>query len=110
MKSIAAALILLASAVSGYQPLIMNTPAATYQCEPTLLTWSGGKGPYSLVYLIAGTVAIPGVFIVQGETGHSYNWIVGVSGGTPIAIRVEDSTNTTAVSGTFTVGISGIIC
>ncbi|KIJ69274.1 hypothetical protein HYDPIDRAFT_164873 [Hydnomerulius pinastri MD-312] len=112
MKSIAAALILLASAVSGYQPLIMNTPAATYQCEPTLLTWSGGKASY----LIAGTVAIPGVFIVQGETGHSYNWIVGVSGGisktvegTPIAIRVEDSTNTTAVSGTFTVGISGYV-
>lgn len=103
MKLSATALFLgLVSAVLGQETLTINTPSAAYYCEPLLITWAGGVGPFSLGYLIAGTTPIPGhEWFAAGLTGDSYDWTVSVSYYTPIALVVQDSTGAVAESGTF---------
>ncbi|KAI6109475.1 hypothetical protein F5141DRAFT_791707 [Pisolithus sp. B1] len=110
----------LVSAVLGQETLTINTPTAAYYCEPLLITWAGGVGPYNLVYLIGGSTPIPGhEFFATDVPGYSYEWTVSVSyceclvfippvdayklSDTPIALVVQDSTGTTAESATFTV-------
>ncbi|KAI6128294.1 hypothetical protein EV401DRAFT_920184 [Pisolithus croceorrhizus] len=94
----------LVSAVLGQETLTINTPTAAYYCEPLLITWAGGVGPYNLVYLIGGNTPIPGhEFFATDVPGYSYEWTVSVSYYTPIALVVQDSTGATAESATFTV-------
>lgn len=103
MKFSATAFVLgLVSAVLGQETLTIDSPTAAYYCEPLLITWQGGEGPYNLGYLIGGTTPIPGhEFFATGVPGYSYEWTVSVSYYTPIALVVQDSTGATAESATF---------
>ncbi|KAI6045765.1 hypothetical protein EDC04DRAFT_2634868 [Pisolithus marmoratus] len=100
--SVATLFLGLASTVLGQEILTINSPSVAYYCQPLLITWEGGEGPYNLVYLIAGTTPIPGhEYFATGVAGYSYLWTVSVSFYTPIALIVQDSTGATAETATF---------
>lgn len=92
MKFSATAFVLgLVSAVLGQETLTIDSPTAAYYCEPLLITWQGGEGPYNLGYLIGGSTPIPGhEFFATGVPGYSYDWTVSVSYYTPIALVVQE--------------------
>ncbi|KAF8273221.1 hypothetical protein EI94DRAFT_1795303 [Lactarius quietus] len=114
--------------VSTQSTLTINTPAVATECEPLLITWSGGTGPYFLVrialsafhhfYIHAHTffslitdVLHPGAspsaaaLITFGTVnGTSFTWsAVNEQANTSLDLAVSDSTGATSQSAPFTV-------
>ncbi|KAJ7917368.1 hypothetical protein B0H13DRAFT_2322466 [Mycena leptocephala] len=89
-------------AVKPPAPLIINTPVpGAAQCEPLLITWSGGKPPYVVAY------ASPTPLVDFGlVTGTSLTWIVNATLGQSLFLEVTDDEATglhTATSAPFNV-------
>ncbi|KAI0752415.1 hypothetical protein C8Q80DRAFT_1117854 [Daedaleopsis nitida] len=70
------------------------SPYLPRQCEPTLITWQGGRPPYRLAILTKGIKALP----VQYEIidARSFIWNTTLSAGTAITFTIMDSANDTA--------------
>lgn len=96
----AAALIALVPAVLG---LTINTPSSVVQCQPVLLTWSGGTPPYYITLIPAGQVSAPALETFPTQTGNSLTWIVDQQQGASFNIAIKDNTGAVAYSDIVTV-------
>ncbi|KAL7004189.1 hypothetical protein EMMF5_006257 [Cystobasidiomycetes sp. EMM_F5] len=75
---------------------IINTPASLTQCQPALLSFSGGQAPYFLAVLPAGqTAATPLLNLPNQAAAGTYTWVVNLAAGTNLSLRITDNTGAT---------------
>ncbi|KIJ69273.1 hypothetical protein HYDPIDRAFT_185116 [Hydnomerulius pinastri MD-312] len=103
MKFSLASLGCFVAVVAAQGILVINTPANVVECEPTLITWSGGEAPYFLVVLPAGQPDAAPIENLGEQTGHSLTWVANVAAGTDLGLTLKDSTGAIAQSAPFTV-------
>ncbi|KAF8348813.1 hypothetical protein F5887DRAFT_536392 [Amanita rubescens] len=84
------------SLVPAIASLTINTPAGVVQCQPTLLTWSGGTPPYYLTLLPGGQVAGEPIQSFDATDDTSKTWLANVNPGQQITFALKDSTGETA--------------
>jgi len=94
----------LASTVLAQDTYMINTPMDVVECQPTLLTWTGGTSPYYLSILPAGQPNAASLVDLGIQTGMSYTWVVNLTYGTAGFCELRDSTGKMAQSGPFQVG------
>ncbi|KAM5546310.1 hypothetical protein V8D89_000436 [Ganoderma adspersum] len=83
----------LAAIAFAQSPFVINTPPDVVQCEITILTWSGGVAPLSLVIRTADQEII---FTASNLQGTSFGWDASVPAGTVVGFDVKDATGTLA--------------
>lgn len=110
MKTFATVFALVAL-VPGILGLTINTPSNIVACQPILLNWSDGTGPYYLSILPGGQPSAPAIKTFPTQTGTSLTWNVDIAANTGITIQIKDSTGATEYSDTVNVqGSSGTTC
>ncbi|KAF8899934.1 hypothetical protein CPB84DRAFT_1847498 [Gymnopilus junonius] len=92
-----------ASVIPGIWALTMDTPSSVVQCQPQMLSWSGGTAPYYLAVIPGGQASADPIKTFPTQTGNSLTWTVDVSAGTKITLSLKDSTGTTAYSDIVTI-------
>ncbi|KAG2367047.1 hypothetical protein BDR07DRAFT_1394689 [Suillus spraguei] len=93
----------LVSAVPAVFGLTINTPADVVECQPILLTWSGGASPYYLTLVPGGQSMASPIKSFPTQTGTSYTWNVDLQANTIFNIALKDSTGSTAYSDIVTI-------
>ncbi|KAJ7098620.1 hypothetical protein B0H15DRAFT_821553 [Mycena belliarum] len=89
------------------QALIINTPIpAPVSCEPTLLSWGGGTGPYFIV-LVNGNDPTQNLVNFGELSNTSITWFVKEPAGTPLLLTIRDQTGATQSSAPFSVAAGG---
>ncbi|OJA12420.1 hypothetical protein AZE42_03389 [Rhizopogon vesiculosus] len=90
--------------------LTINTPANVVECQPTLLSWSGGTAPYFLVGNFLTRFILPGGSPTSAslenlgqQNSTSVTWICNIASGTSLGLTLVDSTGLTAQTAPFTV-------
>lgn len=83
------------------QTFTVDTPSQAVVCDPLLLSWEGGKAPYSLHILFTEQLEEDH----NGLSGTSFNWTVDTppTQGSTVVLNVTDSTGAFAVSDPFPV-------
>ncbi|KAJ6506637.1 hypothetical protein C8R45DRAFT_1208685 [Mycena sanguinolenta] len=78
------------AAIARHAPLEINTPVpGAAQCEPLLITWSGGIPPY--VVVVQTNPIQPTPLVDFGlVTGNSLTWIVNATLGQSLILEVTD--------------------
>ncbi|WRT67880.1 uncharacterized protein IL334_004854 [Kwoniella shivajii] len=72
--------------------ITIATPPSLTQCEPVLLSWSGGVGPYILTAIPGGQPSAAALATISAsEAGNSVTWKVNVAAGTEVTVKVTDS-------------------
>ncbi|KAH9002974.1 hypothetical protein EDB86DRAFT_3073463 [Lactarius hatsudake] len=97
---------LFAAGVSA-QSLTVNTPLNVVVCQPLLISWSGGTGPYFLRFVIIHPGAAPDDPALEDfgtQQGTSFTWTaVNFPSGTSLDITLRDSGGLISQSAPFTV-------
>lgn len=83
------ALALAATALA--QDLKIESPASLIQCQPALLSWSGGEAPYFLAAIPGGQPSAAAIKDFGSQTGNSLTWNVDLPVGTSVTLRITDS-------------------
>ncbi|KII85009.1 hypothetical protein PLICRDRAFT_178774 [Plicaturopsis crispa FD-325 SS-3] len=131
MKSVfvsLASVSLFAAGVLG-QSLQINTPASAVECQPTLLSWSGGTPPYFLRYASAvmchlqptyifipfsvlpgNSPSSPALQDLGTQTGTSFTWSTNITADTSVGLTLKDSTGAIAQSAAFTIQAGSSSC
>ncbi|GAA5887229.1 hypothetical protein JCM6882_002456 [Rhodosporidiobolus microsporus] len=109
--SLAAAVAFIGSALAQSAPTI-NTPTALYECQPYLVTWSGGSAPYYIRVLPGGQLSGQTLTTIGDfpTSATSSSWTVNIAAGTSITLTITDSTGVTAASAPVTVGQGDSSC
>ncbi|EGN99258.1 hypothetical protein SERLA73DRAFT_137520 [Serpula lacrymans var. lacrymans S7.3] len=112
MKSVFISLVSVALLVAGAvaQSFTINTPANVVECQPTLLQWSGGTGPYYLSILPGSSPGSAALEDLGQQSGTSVTWTCNIAAGTSIGLTLRDSTGATAQSAPFTVNPGSSSC
>ncbi|KIK82605.1 hypothetical protein PAXRUDRAFT_832173 [Paxillus rubicundulus Ve08.2h10] len=89
----------------------INTPANVVECQPTLISWSGGAPPYYLSILPGGSPTAAALEDLGQQNSTSVTWICNIQAGVSLGLTLRDSTGLTAQSAPFTVNPgSSIAC
>lgn len=88
----------LAGYVAAQSGLTANTPGSLFECQPGLLTWTGGVAPYFPRINMAGSTTSTLEQLPQ-TSSNSYTWTVNLAQGTTFTFAVADSTGAQAYSG-----------
>ncbi|KAF9476681.1 hypothetical protein BDN70DRAFT_811864 [Pholiota conissans] len=91
------------SIIPGILSLTINTPTSVVQCQPQLLSWSGGAPPYYLSIIPGGQASAAPLKSFDTQTGSSLTWIVDLPSGTSITCALKDSTGATAYTDMVTI-------
>merc|ERR1711939_1117871 len=93
MKVIATTLAV-ASAISAVlaQNPIIQSPAALVQCQPVLISFSGGTAPYCISVLPGGQSSAAALETFPTQSGSTYTWTVDLAAGQDVTFRISDST------------------
>ncbi|KAJ6477766.1 hypothetical protein C8R45DRAFT_1157707 [Mycena sanguinolenta] len=95
------------ASIARYAPLEINTPVpGAAECEPLLITFSGGSPPYFVAYarVVQTNPILPTPLAKFAPvTGTSLTWIVNATLGSSLILDVKDSTGVIATSAPFTV-------
>ncbi|KAF8962759.1 hypothetical protein BDZ97DRAFT_1092564 [Flammula alnicola] len=92
-----AAVAALVSVVPRIVSLTINTPSSVVQCEPQLLSWAEGTGPYYLSIIPGGQAGAAPIKTFDTQSGTSMTWrAVDIPAGTSITCVLKDSTGNTA--------------
>ncbi|KAK8864328.1 hypothetical protein IAR55_001575 [Kwoniella newhampshirensis] len=83
---------IVALAGSALAQLTVQTPASLIQCQPALLSWTGGQGPYFLAAIPGGQPSAAALKDFGQQTGNSITWTVDIASGTSVTLKVTDST------------------
>lgn len=98
INAAAASAIVLSGFAAAQTTFMVNTPGALVQCQPTLITWTGGTAPYYPKITVAGdTASIVENFPQTSET--QYSWTVDQAVGQKFTVVITDSTGANADSG-----------
>ncbi|BGP54184.1 hypothetical protein JCM8202_001317 [Rhodotorula sphaerocarpa] len=105
----AAAFFAAVSTAVAQSNLIINTPTALYQCQPYLVTWGGGQGPYYVRVLPGGQLSASPIATLDSQptSDNQFTWDVNIPAGTSITLTVTDSTGTTASTAPISVADGG---
>lgn len=104
MKSFAAAAALLAVAPFAMgQQMQINSLSGVVECEPILISWTGGTPPYYLSFIPAGQPSAPAIKQFPPQQGTSYTWVVDLPSGTSFTSELKDASGQPVYSGTQTV-------
>ncbi|KAH9068403.1 hypothetical protein EDB83DRAFT_2518752 [Lactarius deliciosus] len=106
LVSIASATLFIAG-VSA-QSLTINTPLNVVVCQPLLISWAGGTGPFFLRWVIfvhpGATPDGPALQDFGTQQGNSFTWTaVNFPSGTSLDLTLRDSAGITSQSAPFTV-------
>jgi len=93
-----AALAIAAASPALAQQLQVNTITGIVQCEPSLLTWSGGQPPYFLTFIPVGQPSAAPIKSFPKQSGTQLTWIADLPAGTSFNIQLRDNTGATAFS------------
>ncbi|KAL7408866.1 hypothetical protein BDY24DRAFT_405138 [Mrakia frigida] len=85
--------------------LTINTPGSVVQCQPTLLTYSGGRPPYYLSILPGQSLANPYESIFP-TNDLSYSWLCDLGANTTVTFGIKDSDGVINYTGVLVVGAS----
>ncbi|KAK0500489.1 hypothetical protein EDD18DRAFT_1102588 [Armillaria luteobubalina] len=97
----------LVGSVLAQGDLTINTPSGLTQCLPTLLSWSGGTGPYFLT-VTSGTDPNGNPIANLGEqSGTSFTWTVTFPQGTGLVFNIRDQTGSVKQTAPVTVQTGG---
>lgn len=89
----------------------INTPANVVECQPTLISWSGGVSPFFLSILPGGSPTAAALENLGQQNGTSVTWTCNIQAGVSLGLTLRDSTGATAQSAPFTVNPgSSITC
>ncbi|KGB74472.1 hypothetical protein I307_05431 [Cryptococcus deuterogattii 99/473] len=99
----ARALILLAAVAGALADLTVSTPASLIQCQPVLLSWSGGTAPYYLAIIPGGQASAAALKDFGEQSGTSLTWTVDTASGTSVSVKVTDSTGAINYSSPVTI-------
>jgi len=90
-----AAIAAVSAATNATAPLVVNKPANLTQCANTVLSWTGGSGPYNVwVFTDCKDDNDDPIATFTNVTGNSVNWWVSQTSGSGIFTQVEDATGT----------------
>jgi hypothetical protein len=105
MKSLFVGLVTTSLFVAGAlaQALTINTPPDAVECEPTLLTWSGGTPPYFLSVTPGATPDGTALEDLGQQNGTSFSWNTNIAAGTSVDLTLRDNTGAIAQSAPFTI-------
>ncbi|KAJ7510972.1 hypothetical protein B0H11DRAFT_1956801 [Mycena galericulata] len=95
----------LAARAIAQVPLQINTPGGANtanECQPCLITWSGGTPPYFIN--VQDSVGNDIVNSFNSVSGTSVTWTVDASAGTSLMFTIRDNNGDTTSSAPFTVG------
>ncbi|KZS92525.1 hypothetical protein SISNIDRAFT_455747 [Sistotremastrum niveocremeum HHB9708] len=101
--SVAAFVALVASGVSA-QIVTINTPFNVVECQPSLITWSGGTPPYFLTVEPGGQPQAPELQDLGTQQGTSFSWVVPFAAGQSLGLTIKDSVGNIGQTAPFTVG------
>jgi len=73
------------------------------ECQPSLLTWSGGVLPYFLSVLPGGEPSAAPLVNLGQQNGTSFSWTVNLTANVVAFLQLRDSTGALGQSGNFTV-------
>ncbi|KAK9897436.1 hypothetical protein P389DRAFT_56968 [Cystobasidium minutum MCA 4210] len=79
------------TAVYAQNPIIQS-PASLVQCQPALVTFSGGTAPYYISVLPGGQASAAALEQFPPQSGNSYTWTVNIASGQDITLSIRDST------------------
>lgn len=91
------------ASVQSVWGLMINTPTSVVQCQPILLTWSGGQPPYFLSALPGGQASAPALKSWDSTSDTSVTWTVDLQAGTSLTMSIKDSTGAIAYSDAVTI-------
>ncbi|EIW52111.1 uncharacterized protein TRAVEDRAFT_24785 [Trametes versicolor FP-101664 SS1] len=97
VNTLTVALVLSAASVFAQAPLVVNTPTDARQCENTLITISGGLGPYFLEIQRGNEV------VESFQTGGTFIWNTNVPEGSQIVLQAIDADEHFVQSAAFVV-------
>jgi len=86
------ALVALALGGSALAQLMIQTPAALTECQPVLISWSGGTAPYFVAVIPGGQPSASALENFPEQNGTSTTWTVDLAAGTSVAFKVTDGT------------------
>jgi hypothetical protein len=97
--NVAALSALILSGLAASQTTFMvNTPGALFECQPGLLSWTGGTAPYFPRINTAGSTTST-LESLPETSSTSYTWTVNLAAGTTFTVAVTDSTGAQMYSG-----------
>jgi hypothetical protein len=88
----------LISLIPGILGMTINTPTNVVQCQPILLSWTGGTAPYYISVLPGGQPTAPALKTFPTQNGNSLTWIVDIAGNQPLTFAAKDSSGVVAYS------------
>ncbi|KAI9304199.1 hypothetical protein BJ944DRAFT_164039, partial [Cunninghamella echinulata] len=83
------------------QQLTIKAPTNPVECQPLLITWTGGERPYILSLHPGNEPDAPAIVNFGQQNGTSLTWNVNVKAGTSVGLTIRDSTGVTAQSAPF---------
>jgi len=92
--------LVLAASTAFAQSLTINTPTDVQVCVPTIITWSGGTGPYFVSLHDGNNPDGPALIDFGLVTGSSLTWTPNQQ--ISYSCNIKDSTGTIAQSARFT--------
>ncbi|KAI0325836.1 hypothetical protein GY45DRAFT_1374450 [Cubamyces sp. BRFM 1775] len=115
------AVLFASTAVSATDEFVVDTPAGTKQCVPTVVSWSDGTGPYFLVRLSnrtspshAKTKSCSQEVLAGGQPIHqfadipsgatTFTWPTNVAAGTAVTLTMRDAEGSIAQTAPFVIG------
>ncbi|KAF9816653.1 hypothetical protein IEO21_03958 [Rhodonia placenta] len=108
MKSII--LVALAAFASGVAGLTINTPSDVSECIPTLLTWSGGTGPYYLSIEPGNDPSGAPLQQYGPLEGTSFTWPTNITSSQQVSLTIKDSTGATNQCAPFNINAGSSSC
>ncbi|KAI6108891.1 hypothetical protein EDD16DRAFT_1711696 [Pisolithus croceorrhizus] len=118
LKSTFAVVVLFVAGALAQSSFTINTPSNVVECQPTLITWTGGSPPYYLVrrailFLGRGsTMRVPSrlrdptgtaIESLGQQNSTSVTWVCNIASGTSLGLTLRDNTGATVQSAPFTV-------
>ncbi|KAJ6560247.1 hypothetical protein B0H19DRAFT_1260876 [Mycena capillaripes] len=115
MRSTFAPLLVCASfAAVAFGQLMINTPVPTpVECQPTLLSWSGGTPPYIITCAFLADANNQGNTLISfgtDITNTSLTWNTALPAGQACVLFIKDSTGQPQNSGLFTIQAGSDSC
>ncbi|KAF8806975.1 hypothetical protein BYT27DRAFT_7190682 [Phlegmacium glaucopus] len=86
-----------------FAQLTINSLANVVQCQPSLISWSGGILPYFLSILPANQPNAAALVNLGLQNGTSFTWVANLTAGVSGFLELRDSTGAIGQSGSFTV-------
>ncbi|AAW40819.1 hypothetical protein CNA02520 [Cryptococcus deneoformans JEC21] len=99
----ARAFILLTAVAGVLADLTVSSPATLIECQPALLSWSGGTAPYYLAIIPGGEASAASLKDFGEQSGTSLTWTVDIASGNSVSLKVTDSTGTINYSSPVTI-------